>query len=216
MGHRMKNPYPPNPLKTLHALGVFRRTTALAIAFTLLAVHLLILNDGGAEAAPAPYVDRFNTQAYDNSAGTLDWSGSPWVEINDDGSAAYDLLADSFVGIEKGELVISVDPEKRRGLKRSVDLSQVDAAVLVLMVEASEVADNAALRIDIQPAGGDWSRLITIDKPTEERVSLDIDDYASPATTIRITAVGETPGTKFTIDERGYWVSHWNDPKKLG
>ncbi|MCP3992629.1 MAG: hypothetical protein GY724_26395, partial [Actinomycetia bacterium] len=75
---------PNNPTHTLHKYGLYKRTTALAVALTLLALHLLVLTHTGAEASTEiTYQDNFTTTAYNGTSGTQNWADTPWTEIGE-------------------------------------------------------------------------------------------------------------------------------------
>lgn len=141
------------------------------------------------------YFDSVSTnQQYGERHGTLDWTTSPWQEINDGGSPTggdIQILVDPAIG---GTYVIQVK-DNDKGIQRTADLSAYAAATLSLDYRRDDRNNsNGSVTIEASTDGVTWDPLATITVDGDDtgyvHVEYDITDKISATTTIRFLSNG--------------------------
>ncbi|MCP4967152.1 MAG: tandem-95 repeat protein, partial [bacterium] len=150
------------------------------------------------------YADYFPTIAYDGSAGTTDWSPSPWVEVGDDdtvtGGSIFVETHTQNPTPDTPALKIKVDTLGVY-VYRQLDLSGVSAAILEYDYH-NEVDASGEVQLQISDdGGGSWTPLRTYAAPeTSGTESIDISAYRAANTQIRL--ITTAAGSKhFRIDD---------------
>jgi LPXTG-site transpeptidase (sortase) family protein len=159
------------------------------------------LVNGYTPGTTGTFLDQFTAVAYNNSYGTLGWTGTPWTETNDDGNPA------------SGKILIVGGQAQFRGvsttdvfsLRRPVNLADAVGASLSFTANRNgtlEAADQ--VNIQISPDGGtNWQTIATLSGAFAiGTYTYDIASYASANTVIRFEATGYSEGT--TIFEYFY------------
>ena len=143
-------------MKTLYRLGLFRRSTALLVAFTLLALHLLVLSYDNAEAtSQVVFSDDFASGDFDGSSGDFAWSG-PWTEIGEsDGAEVGAIQVVSQDHCSVNCLQITAAGATPLGAQRGIELRRVRSATLsITYATGSNPAAGAVITTDTaQPDG---------------------------------------------------------------
>ncbi|MCP3933955.1 MAG: DUF5011 domain-containing protein, partial [Actinomycetia bacterium] len=190
--------------------GLFKRTTALAIALTLLALHLLVLTHTGAQAnTQITYQDNFTTISDAGSTGDADWSNSPWTEIgeNDGPDAGNVRVVGENLSCSDGDcLRINAAGAGELGIERKVDLGDTRSSRLVIGYvttdpegedgatppESDDAAEESTFKVLATPDGGaTWVILKTLEPAPEGAVAdIDISPFAGASTAIRVTGTG--------------------------
>lgn len=152
------------------------------------------------------YHDAFASQAYNNSDGTLDWSGASWSEENDDGSAATGTI---YINTTDDELRFRENSAANDALKRTANLSGYSSASLSFELNGDGIdgADDA-IKVQISGDGGaNWTDLQTFSTdPGGATFTYDITAYIASNTTVRFIMVGNLEtgtgdGERWDIDD---------------
>ncbi len=140
--------------------------------------------------AAAYYVrDEFGAAAYDNSDGTVDWSGSLWTETNDDTAADA-----GNVRIINGELRvrsrgINVDPDNE-SIERVVNLANTWNDTLSFYFRSENLEATDTFTVDAYN-GSAWTTLDTLSgASTQGWREYDLDAYRSAGSKIRFQITG--------------------------
>lgn len=143
------------------------------------------------------YRDDFNTVAYNNSDGIIDWSGSGWIETDPSGGGA----GGGDVHINGGRLELTgnnLNPAVKASAEREVDLSGYTSAVLRFALQTTSVESNDISTVAVSSnAGASWTTLVTFsdDVPVLRPFSFDITPYISSNTRIRFRIEDENGGS---------------------
>lgn len=114
------------------------------------------------------YYDQFPALAYNGTNGTINWSSSPWFEINEaDGVAAGSVQVTLDTGVTPNTNALRIAQPSGRGAYRAADLSTSSAATLSYDYRRENTSSSANLSIDISSDGGaNWSTVATISGTT--------------------------------------------------
>jgi hypothetical protein len=146
------------------------------------------------------YLDNFDTVAYNNSSGSLDWSGSTWLEVNDDG-----IPLDSGQIYITGNLLVLEDWDgTTKEITRSVDLSGATSAVLIYDYSINgHVTQGGTVTVEVWD-GSIWNTVATYDMKTSVGLtseSFDISAYMDASSKIKIDIISAAgSNAKFSID----------------
>jgi len=115
------------------------------------------------EPSGGTYLDRFDTAAYDNSDGSLDWSASGWAENDGGGGGA----TGGAIRITGGELRIQDGVYGYPSIRRTADLSDYTGGILTFVHHTSNTLEGSGYGVDqlvleVAPtASGPWTVLQT-------------------------------------------------------
>ncbi len=124
------------------------------------------------------YRDEFNDSAYNNSDGTLDWSGEYWQELGDD-----DSPCNGRIRLCNDELRFS-GLKANEGIKRQADLTNATSAYLTFDWRTDNLEEKLSLYISAD--GVNFVLLDTFGECSSSGAAFyDISDYISPNTTVR-------------------------------
>ncbi|MEE8057808.1 MAG: DUF6701 domain-containing protein [Pseudomonadales bacterium] len=143
------------------------------------------------------YRDDFNTAAYNNSDGIIDWSSNGWIETDPSGGGATggDIL------ITGGRLTLTgnnLNPTVKATAEREVDLTGYTSAVLRFSLQTTSVESNDISTVEVSNNGGvTWTTLVTFadDVPVLRSFSYDITPFISSNTRIRFRIEDEDGGS---------------------
>ena len=156
--------------------------------------------------------DEFEVRSYDNNDGTHDWT-TAWIEINDDGRP------------DKGKIRIKDDQlrlkDKKRGIKRSADLSGATLAVLSFdfrREKMNKAKHYVAIQVSLDD-GATWRELARIAGPVKKEdlqpARFNFTNYIDANATLRFLTSPDMKG-KLWIDnvEIAYTLgdSHLSSP----
>jgi len=154
-------------------------------------IEWAITGGGGAVPGAGTYADSFNSQAYNNSSGTLDWSTSPWVEVGEaDGVSSGDIGV--FNDAAYWRLRLRDSDNGGEGVEREADLSAAGSATLEFYYKRyrlDDLNDYVKVEISANGAAGPWTELLRLEGPANDAEYLsesqDISAYISANTRIR-------------------------------
>ncbi|MBT8443014.1 MAG: S8 family serine peptidase [Gammaproteobacteria bacterium] len=151
--------------------------------------------------------DEFNSTSYSNSDGTESWSSTPWIESGDNNDPSGGSIA--------VETDYCPDPSSRcvefdaRGgvndtLERAVDLGNATTAELVFDYRLYDIETSAEFVLEVSTDGGaHWDAEPLAVYNTAELVlheSVDLTDFRSADTRIRLRVTDSDPEAHFYID----------------
>lgn len=148
------------------------------------------------------YLDQFESANYNNSDGTLDWSGDAWEEVGDDSSPLVGGFG-SDIFITGGALRLRDDNNR---ISRRLDLTNYLGGTGILSFDYSESGfddDNDYLVIDIRGGGSGWQTLGTLQGSSvgAGSASYPIDSFIADDTEIRFsTSTSISMGNRDYID----------------
>ncbi|MFP4393953.1 MAG: Ig-like domain-containing protein [Anaerolineales bacterium] len=151
------------------------------------------------------YRDELRARAYDGSDGTADWSSTPWVEANDNGTAQHPNSGELRVVTDLGDWSIRIR-NANRALSRQMDLSGYDAARIYFEYRRNGL-DNANDYVVFEASGDggiSWTSVFTMAGPTNDSVyqpvDFDLTPYIAADTIIRFRAASTLGGEQVYID----------------
>ncbi len=148
-------------------------------------------------------LDQFNSVAYANNNGTVNWA-SAWQELGEsDGTGAGMVVVNAFAGLPTNSLQIETD-FLSRGISRQIDLSTASAATLSLdYIREHGGGTNGVVSLDIFN-GTSWTTLRTFSinatDATAQAYSVDISAYANANTQLRFIVTGSDLSGRLHVD----------------
>ncbi len=132
--------------------------------------------------------DEFNAVAYNGSDGSVDWSGTPWVEVNDDNDPTF--IATQAIGIQAGELWVRRASGGDTYIYRELDLSAATEATFSFdYYTTNNLESNDELWVEVSGnGGGSWNRLETFLDDSSGSRAYDITGYRAADTQVRFYA----------------------------
>ncbi|MCF6202967.1 MAG: DUF4347 domain-containing protein [Methylococcaceae bacterium] len=158
------------------------------------------------------YRDEFDTISFENTNGSIDWTGNPWIELGETNGANAGKL---IVSTELGEQGLSIS-NFNNGAQREVDLSGASNATLSFeyaRIGLDDALDSITLSISID-GGGNWYTLDSWQGSANDTslnyANYDISNYIASNTQIKFISSGLTEnGDKFFVDN--FQVAYSND-----
>ncbi len=142
------------------------------------------------------YRDDFNSVAYNNSDGRVDWSSNGWIETDPSGGGA----SGGDVEISNGRLELTgnnLNPTVKASAEREVDLTGYTSAVFRFTLQTTSVESNDISTVAVSSNGGaTWTTIFTFadDVPVSRPFSYDITPFISSNTRIRFRIEDENGG----------------------
>ncbi len=159
------------------------------------------------------YLDEFpdftcdGADEYRGSNGTLDWSGTAWVESGDDGRACganLRVLDDPLIDDPSGNRLRLQNSD--RAVEREVDIGSFTTAYLSFDYRRDDMTGGAAVLVEVSgDGGGNWDTLATIGPGTDAAYlssEYDISAYAASDTMIRFASNSSFSGEAYIDNVR--------------
>ncbi|MBU2882694.1 hypothetical protein KO525_07870 [Psychrosphaera sp. B3R10] len=158
-------------------------------------INNFAINASGTPVVPEhSYLDLFNTAAYNNNDGQLNWA-TDWEETGDDNDAT-----DGNIQIIGSELLVS---NANTSITRTLDLTNAETAVLSFDYRLEDTVETGeSFDLEVSTDGIIWTLLKAFNSSTPGgSYSVDLNDYREIKTELRIStkAIME-PTDKFYID----------------
>lgn len=165
-------------------------------------------NDGGLGVTPAVmnitvdaasyYLDNFNTAAFNNSNGSINWSAMSWLEANDDANPSS-----GDIQISGNALVLQESDGNTVDISRAVDLSSATTAFFEFNYSVSSDTGPASVSVEVWD-GSVWNVISSYDLTVEvglSHESFDISAHMDAASEIKFVIASDF-GTSaaFNID----------------
>jgi serine protease AprX len=146
----------------------------------------------GVKPGTHTYRDEFNSDAFNGSDGTLNWSNTPWVEIGEsDGINSGKVELAKYDCVSPYCLEIGGEFSSNRGVYRQVDLQDAASATLSFAYKVS--GNNGTFTVQASADGGTtWVTLDSFEISSNyehQFATYDLAPYASAITQVRL--VGE-------------------------
>jgi uncharacterized repeat protein (TIGR01451 family) len=134
--------------------------------------------------------DQFGSANWNNSNGSIDWSGSSWIRENDSANEIF---------ITGGVLRFDTGAVANASIKRAANLSGRSSATLSFTLDRNSGGGSSGnLKVQISGDGGStWTDLETFSSnPNGATQSYDITAYIASNTTVRFITVGALTGSR--------------------
>ncbi len=145
----------------------------------------------GGTGCNGSYADNLDAISFSGSNGSIDWSGSPFIEVGEfNGPDSGDIR----IMQDLGELALRLRDNDNggEGVERQVDLTGAATATFSYFysrVNLDSSSDYASVQISANGSGGPWTELTRHTGPGTDSsyisMSFDISAYASPNTRLR-------------------------------
>ncbi|MEE9206182.1 MAG: hypothetical protein V3U50_04275, partial [Acidimicrobiia bacterium] len=193
--------------------GRAARAASALIAIVMFVVATVSSWPSAQAASQGIYRDSVGSASYSGSDGSLDWSGSPWVEIGEsDGATLGSVQAGSHSSpcLAGGQCLRINDTSSSTsfGLQRTANLFGAAAATLTYSYHLEE--DSVSLPTEFyldasSTATGPWTRLVTYTVTATDSYAIpqafDLSPFISATTTIRFTSSADGDSDEFYLDD---------------